>query len=197
MDFLGGKFNFFAESQIAFIFTHFLVAINNRLIAHWVKAQKKFSFIVTNLYDRKIFPIEDMSRIYRLRWQIELFFKEWKSNNGLRKFNTRNPDIVRSLILGSLISLLLKRLITYCASKEGRFLLSTLKSSRAFFWHWANLFEAIINERKVKIKRILKVIMKFLINNAKISHPKRDARSGKLQYGIDSSCFMNCKGAAQ
>ena len=89
-----------------------------RLVAHWVKDANKFSFVVTNLFDREEFPVSAMNLIYRLRWQIELLFKEWKSSNGLKKFNTRDANIACTLILGSFISLLLKRLITSCAAKK-------------------------------------------------------------------------------
>ena len=44
-------------------------------------------FLVTNL-DAEVFSTQQISDGYRLRWQIELLFKEWKSHANLRTFNT-------------------------------------------------------------------------------------------------------------
>ena len=44
-------------------------------------------YLVTNL-DSEVFGPEDISDGYRLRWQIELLFKEWKSHGNLRAFDT-------------------------------------------------------------------------------------------------------------
>jgi len=48
--------------------------------------------LVTNL-ERTHFSIEHLSDGYRLRWQIELLFKEWKSYT-----NTSKPHIAEGLI---------------------------------------------------------------------------------------------------
>lgn len=163
-----------------------------RLIAHWVKSEKKFSFVVTNLSDRKEYNFKEVSYLYRLRWQIELLFKEWKSNNGLIKFNTRNSNIVQSLIIASFISLLLKRIITCCASSKGKVLLSTFKASKSIFGDWYELMASIVQEKPSKMRRVLKSITDFLIKNAKVSNPKRDMKTGKLRYGINTDDYVNC-----
>ena len=48
--------------------------------------------LVTNL-DRDLFSPADIYQIYRLRWQVELLFKEWKSYCNLHAFGTTKASI--------------------------------------------------------------------------------------------------------
>ncbi len=75
-------------------------------------------YLITNL-DADTFNAEHISDAYRLRWQVELLFKEWKSFSGypvadanLRAFDTGNPNIAEGLIWASLCAATLNR---YCA----------------------------------------------------------------------------------
>ena len=49
-----------------------------RLVVRWNEKKQKWAFIVTNL-DRAEFTLSEVLQAYRLRWQIELIFKEIKS----------------------------------------------------------------------------------------------------------------------
>ena len=42
----------------------------------------RFNLIITNV-SQKVLPIEVVPALYRIRWQIELIFKIWKSVIGL------------------------------------------------------------------------------------------------------------------
>ena len=57
-----------------------------RLIAFWDKAEQRYTWLVTNL-PRDGFTVAQVSDAYRLRWQIELLFKEWKSYANLHRFD--------------------------------------------------------------------------------------------------------------
>ena len=46
---------------------------------------------------------EDAAKLYRLRWQIELFFKRCKSIAGLDKLAAKTPDVARAYLLAKLI----------------------------------------------------------------------------------------------
>jgi IS4 transposase len=67
---------------------------------------------VTNL-PRGSVPAADIVGLYRLRWQIELLFKELKSYCNLKKFSTENEPIVKTLIYANFITVLLKRLLSF------------------------------------------------------------------------------------
>ena len=46
--------------------------------------RKTFTYVHTNL-ERRTFRIDDVGTLYRLRWQIELLFKEYKSHANLHR----------------------------------------------------------------------------------------------------------------
>ncbi|CAM3030532.1 Transposase IS4-like domain-containing protein [Vibrio rarus] len=47
--------------------------------------------------------------IYRCRWQVELLFKELKSDTNWRRFATAQKCIVEGLVWASLLALILRR----------------------------------------------------------------------------------------
>jgi len=62
--------------------------------------------VITSL-DAASFPAEAILAIYRLRWQIELVIKRWKSLLGLGELPIRNPDLARCWINAKLIAAIL------------------------------------------------------------------------------------------
>jgi hypothetical protein len=53
------------------------------------------------------FPAGDVLILYRLRWQIELFFKRMKSLAGLDALPAKKPDLARAWIYARLIAILI------------------------------------------------------------------------------------------
>lgn len=69
-----------------------------RLVVHPnLRADDTPRYLLTNL-DCEAFTPAQVSDGYRLRWQIELLFKEWKSHANLHAFDTANPNIAEGLI---------------------------------------------------------------------------------------------------
>lgn len=85
-----------------------------RLVVRWNGQKQKWIFIVTNL-GREGFSMNDIFQVYRLRWQIELFFKEIKSYACWHRFNTGCATLVVSLILASFTVVALKRSLAHAA----------------------------------------------------------------------------------
>src|ERR1700730_8843222 len=54
-----------------------------------------------------VFPPTDVLALYRLRWQIELAFKRFKSLAGLDQLPAKNPELARAWIHARLITILL------------------------------------------------------------------------------------------
>lgn len=67
--------------------------------------------LYTNL--PRSYSAKDVGDLYRLRWQVELFFKECKSHTCLQKFQTADPRIVEGLIWGSMLAVLFRRFILH------------------------------------------------------------------------------------
>ncbi len=72
-------------------------ALEGRIVAHWNAEEGRYTWLVTNL-SRTRMTSEQVGQVYRLRWQVELLFKEWKSYANLHAFDTSNASIAEGLI---------------------------------------------------------------------------------------------------
>ena len=100
-----------------------------RVVAFWYKKKKRIGYLVTNL-PRDSVPADDIVGLYRLRWQIELLFKELKSYCNLKKFSTGNKHLVKTLIYASFITVLLKRLLSFSTEQLKSLWISSHKTAR-------------------------------------------------------------------
>ena len=126
---------------------------NYRLIASWPKGKSEPTYWSTNL-DRKQFSAETVIKLYQLRWQIELLFKEWKSYCNLQKFNTRKASMMEGLVWVSLLSLIVKRRIGFSVQQVTGIELSTFmiaKNTQGWFYP---LMESITQNRLPKLKKL-------------------------------------------
>ena len=155
-----------------------------RLIASWPPEKEQPTYWITNL-KREQFGALDIIKLYRLRWQIELLFKEWKSWNNLRKFNTGKKEIMEGLIWSSLLSLLLKRSITFSVAILKKIEVSSFivaKTTQGWFYPF---MEAILAQDTESIQRIWKKTIRYLGRFAKRASPERDKKTGRSQYCIE------------
>lgn len=158
---------------------------NYRLIASWPEGKDEPTYWSTNL-DREQFSAEAVIKLYQLRWQIELLFKEWKSYCNLQKFNTRKATMMEGLVWVSLLSLLVKRRIGFSVQKVTGVELSTFmvaKNTQGWFYP---LMESITKNTLSKLKKTWNRTISFLSRYAKRANPDRDKKTGRLQYGLNS-----------
>jgi len=66
----------------------------------------KYVLLLTSLSAAE-YPAACVAELYRLRWQIELAFKRWKSLAGLDRLPAKDPALARSWIYARLIATLL------------------------------------------------------------------------------------------
>lgn len=154
-----------------------------RVIAYWSKKEKQYTFLVTNLPVDK-FSSTEIGKLYRLRWQVELLFKECKSYNNLRGFQTSNATLQEALIYGSLIVTTLKRFITGCVEKIFKVEMSTMTVSKTTGIWWLKILMAIMQKRRKGLLNAVNGAFDFLRKNATRAHPKRDRKTGIFQYGL-------------
>jgi len=155
-----------------------------RVIAYWSKKEKQYTFLVSNL-SRDEFTATEIGKLYRLRWQVELLFKECKSYNNLRGFQTSNASLQETLIYGSLIATTLKRFVTGCIEKIFKVEMSTMKVAKTTSVWWIEILSAVIKRRRKGLLNAVNSAFEFLRHNAKRSHPKRDRKTGLFQYGVE------------
>ena len=85
-----------------------------RYVLLWNPKAKKHTGFLTNVPVEKA-SCQDLGKLYRLRWQIELSFKELKSHSGLKRFQSANGLILKAFALLSLMAMQLRRYLVFCA----------------------------------------------------------------------------------
>ena len=140
--------------------------------------EKTMTRLCTNL-PRTPFSLELVARLYRFRWQIELLFKEWKSYANLHKFDTANEHIAAGLIWASLCAAVLKRFLAHAAQLVGGKPISTRRVAMCA----GHIIDEIVTALLacVSIAAAFRDGMKFLLANARRSHPRRDRKTGRLR----------------
>ena len=152
-----------------------------RVTTFWYKKKKRIGYLVTNL-PRDTVPAADIVGLYRLRWQIELLFKELKSYCNLKKFSTENEHIVKTLIYGSFITVLLKRLLAFSTEQLKSVWISPHKTARTAS-DWLKLLTQGIARRE-EIVVVLSEVIDIIGRLCQRSHPKRDKKFGLYQFGV-------------
>ncbi|WP_165727385.1 IS4 family transposase [Pseudoalteromonas sp. 31A1] len=163
------------------------VSIKNKLtrvVGYWSKKEKQYTFLVTNLSIDE-FTATEIGKLYRLRWQVELLFKECKSYNNLRGFQTSNATLQEALIYVSLIVTTLKRFLTGCIEKIFKTEMSTMTVAKTTGVWWIGILTAIIRKHRKGLLNAVNGAFDFLRKNAARAHPKRDRKTGVLQYGVE------------
>jgi hypothetical protein len=113
-----------------------------RLLVRWNPETKCFDYLLTNLHQDR-YPISIICLGYKLRWQVELLLKEWKSYTNLHKFDTEKETISEALIWASLSSSAIKRFLAHAAEHLLEVVISTRKASMPSAYDFPELFRAL------------------------------------------------------
>jgi hypothetical protein len=158
---------------------------HGRLVALYKRGrrnEKTFVYLHTNL-ERAEFPAPEIGRLYRLRWQIELLFKECKSHANLHRFDTEKSEIAEGLIWASMLVVVLKRGITHAAQFALGIELSTQRAASCA----KHVLDDILRCLLTNVSELATVIRRaclFLGENSRRAHPARDRRRGRLSSGL-------------
>ena len=121
---------------------------------------------------------------YKLRWQVELLFKEWKSYTNLHKFDTEKETISEALIWASLAASAIKRFLAHATEQLLEVVISTRKASMPSAYELPELFRALRYGDGPWYRRAFESLIAYLGKNAKRAHPKRDDRTGRSRLGL-------------
>ncbi|MEO8213648.1 MAG: transposase [Myxococcales bacterium] len=138
--------------------------------------------LTTNL-SRETFSAQEVGLLYRLKWQIELLFKEWKSHANLHKFDTSKAPIAEGMIWASLLAATLKRAITHAAERACGIALSTQRAAPSAK-HFLDPILASLLECRRHLLSAIRSAFAFLAANALRAHPERDRKTGRLAAGL-------------
>jgi hypothetical protein len=155
------------------------------LIVSWNPQTKCFDYLLTNLSQDR-YTISMICLAYKLRWQVELLFKEWKSHNNLHRFDTEKETIAESLIWSSLAASSMKRFLAHAAEHLLEVVISTHKAAMPSAYALPDLFRALRHGDGPWYRRTFSAMRRYLGRNAKRAHPKRDARTGRSRLGLKS-----------
>jgi Transposase DDE domain len=153
-----------------------------RLIVTWDPKNKRPRYLVTNL-PRAQFTLEQICDAYRLRWQVELMFKEWKSYASLHAFDTSKANIAEGLIWAALCAAILKRYCAHLAQRLWQVPISTRKVAMCLHHVLSDIFHALLHAQR-HLQKTLQRALHYLSLNAQRAHPKRDQLSGRLKLSL-------------
>ena len=118
-----------------------------RLIGLYDTDKSKYHFYMTNI-PAELLAAEDAYNVYRVRWEIELIFKELKSGYGLGGITSCSKHVVTALIYSAVITLIVSRkLFRSIASHLGS------RAERATGSRWCRLFATHANDLLFAVTR--------------------------------------------
>lgn len=170
-----------AECQVEWLLDHEPFSL--RLIVRWNPETKSFDYLLTNLAPSR-YSIHTICLGYKLRWQVELLFKSWKSHANLHAFDTEKEAIAEALIWASLLAAALKRFLAHAAEHLLEVVISTHKAAMSPAYVLPELFRSLCQGDGLWYRRAFKAMIRYLGGNAKRAHPNRDARTGRAQLGL-------------
>jgi hypothetical protein len=142
------------------------------------EAKNQWAFLLTNLPAQ--FSADAIVRLYRLRWQVELAFKEWKSYANLHALQSEHPSIVEGFIWASLCAALIKRALAHCAQLT----YGTAISVRIAAQSGPQLLPRLADWITRACTDAFATLLAFLAKNARRAHPDRDERRAQATLGF-------------
>lgn len=155
-----------------------------RMVLIWIRPERAYTVLVSNVA-RRVLTARQVATLYRLRWQIELVFKEWKSYANLHAFTSANPAIVEGLIWASLCAAALKRSLAHVAQRSR----TTIPiSTRIVAMCGAHILPQLVRSALTGFRHLevlVHDILRYLCDNAARAHPQRDRIRGRMRFGLD------------
>ena len=159
-------------------------AFQARIVARWNSEEERYTWLVTNLA-RDRYTAQAVGQLYRLRWQVELMFKEWKSYANLHAYDTNNAGIAEGLIWTAIAASILKRYLGQMTQALRGVEVSTRKAAMCARHGLGDLFRTLATEKGRGLPSVLRRLVDYLASNAIRAHPKRDRKTGRLQFGLE------------
>ena len=115
-----------------------------RRIAFWDDENKRVFIFITNLFDIRA---DLVAALYKIRWQIELLFKQLKQNFPLRYFLGDNENAIKIQICCALIANLLLMVVQKNVKRKWAFS-NIVSFCRLQLFNYIHLFKFLENPEK-------------------------------------------------
>lgn len=113
-------------------------------------ARAALNLFVTNVQS-EILPVSSVRSLYRLRWQIELMFKVWKSVGGISKIKKMKVERFETYLYAKLLWLMVNWRILWQIQlqlwKEKRILVSFIKAHKTMLDRMDRFRDIVINKK--------------------------------------------------
>ncbi len=152
------------------------------------KTLASFSIFVTNVPE-ELFPATVVGTIYRLRWEIELIFKQWKSQLKIHILKGINPNRIETLIWSRLSTVLLMSLVQGIVSERLENSLETEISPTKLinYLKFDNMFFIAVIESR--LDRLISILIEDLNKICKDKRRRKTMRE-RIRDGED---FYQCE----
>lgn len=157
-----------------------------RVVVFYSAKKKKHTFLVTNLGARD-FRVARVAELYRLRWQVELFFKECKSYTGLKSYSTGSPYIVEGLIWGTMLTVMLRRFLAFCALRNQNKMPAFFTAASLGWTYFQDLAIAALRADR-RFLPVLKEKLALLAATASRTNPRRADSFKALNLEVRYGC---------
>jgi putative transposase len=146
-----------------------------RLVGIWDETRRDYHFYLTNV-PSEILSAEEVGRLYGLRWQVELLFREMKSSYRLEQIPSGRKDVALALLYATLLTLMASRALFSAVHARLARSRRVLPPER-----WGRLLVAcsrellvIVLDRPVHARHVARKIAPFLLREAPDPNRARD-----------------------
>jgi len=119
-----------------------------RLVAVWNEETRKYHAYLTNL-PVDVLSAEEVASLYGCRWEVELVFKELKSEYALDRVNTSNRSVVEALLWASILTMVVSRRLHTAVreriKEEYRARYTPIRWARAFREQSGRILDALMD----------------------------------------------------
>lgn len=150
--------------------------MNLRLVAMKDAESGEYHTYLTNI-PPEMLTTEEIAKLYGMRWEIELIFKELKSRYAIDTIESSNPNVVEALIWSAILTMIvshrLHHVIRSAASQAQIARFTKLRWATVFMENASDLLTAI--PAYLGIRKSLELIADFYSCGALNPHVSREA----------------------
>lgn len=129
-----------------------------------------FNIYVSNI-PNNLLARNNFRKLYGVRWQIELVFKNWKSNFNLDKVSGIKPERIKCMIYSRLLLIFISNKIIYLLRNiywnETRTEISDFKASKHLIIVFSEVLKMVITKNNKQISKLLVQAINFIEKNCK------------------------------